>query len=119
MFDLKGGGAAKKSAGYHHHHHHHAYADSTLGMLLNEQLAVNDPVELTRTTGTVVAPYTMLLFIIGASLSRHCSLVDARHPRVNRYEDLTVFNCSLKLPSCLSAIKIPSSITSENESCGA
>jgi hypothetical protein len=43
----------------------------------------------------------------------------ALQPEIARYKDLIVFNCSLNLPSRLSAIKIPSSITSENESGGA
>jgi hypothetical protein len=55
----------------------------------------------------------------GLAMDYFNGLWKALQPEIARYKDLIAFNCSLKLPSCLSAIKIPSSITSENESGGA
>ena len=55
----------------------------------------------------------------GLAMDCFNGLWKALQPEIARYKDLIVFNCSLKLPSCLSAINMPSSITSENESGGA
>jgi len=52
----------------------------------------------------------------GLGLDRLSILRKAYQPGSDCYKDLIVFSCSLKLPSCLSAINMPSSITSENES---